>query len=141
MSNDLRFNKQLLLGRGFNFEIYYLLSKFDKNKDFIYMDLPYANTDATYNEVRDNDGWGEEQDYEFFKFCEKLNEKGFRFAISNVFCNKGLENNHLKEWCEKNNFIVHHLNMKYASHGVDNNFTDEVLICNYGEEDKDLFDL
>ena len=117
------------------------LSKFDKNKDFIYMDLPYANTDATYNEVRDNDGWGEEQDYEFFKFCEKLNEKGFRFAISNVFCNKGLENNHLKEWCEKNNFIVHHLNMKYASHGVDNNFTDEVLICNYGEEDKDLFDL
>ena len=105
------------------------------------MDLPYANTDATYNEVRDKDGWGEEQDYEFFKFCEKLNEKGFRFAISNVFCNKGLKNNHLKEWCEKNNFIVHHLNMKYASHGVDNNFTDEVLICNYGEENKDLFDL
>ena len=32
MSNDLRFNKQLLLGRGFNFEIYYLLGKFDKNK-------------------------------------------------------------------------------------------------------------
>ena len=31
--------------------------------------------------------------------------------------------------------------MKYASHGVDNNFTDEVLICNYGEENKDLFDL
>ena len=98
------------------------LSKFNKDKDFIYMDLPYANTDAIYNEVRDT-------------------EKGFRFAISNVFCNKGLENNHLKEWCEKNNFIVHHLNMKYASHGVDNNFTDEVLICNYGEEDKDLFDL
>lgn len=32
MSNDLGFNKQLLLGRGFNFEIYYLLSEFDKNK-------------------------------------------------------------------------------------------------------------
>lgn len=117
------------------------LSGFDKEKDFAYFDIPYANTDSVYNEVQDTIGWGEEQDYEFFKYCEELNRKGFRFAISNVFCNKGFENNHLKDWCKKNNFIVHHLNMKYASHRVDKNITDEVLICNYGEEDKDLFDL
>ena len=111
--------------------------------DFIYTYIPYSNCDSVYNEKRDLDGWGEEQDYEFFKWCELLNSKGVKWAISNVFCNKGLENKHLVEWCEKNGWIVHHLDMKYAGHSREsaNQITDEVLICNYGECDKDLFDL
>lgn len=111
--------------------------------DFVYTDIPYSNCDSVYNEKRDLDGWGEEQDYEFFKWCELLNSKGVKWAISNVFCNKGLENKHLVEWCEKNNWVVHHLSVKYAGHSKEsaNMVTDEVLICNYGEEDKDLFDL
>ena len=31
--------------------------------------------------------------------------------------------------------------MNYINSSNKNDFTDEVLICNYGEEDKDLFDL
>lgn len=118
------------------------LSDFDKDNDFIYMDCPYsANCDAVYNEVIDNEGWGEKQDIEFFEFCKKLNEKGYKFAMSNVFCNKGHESIILKEWCKNNNMVVHHLKMKYASHGVDKNFTDEVLVCNYGDKEKELFEM
>ena len=113
-----------------------------KENDFLYADPPYsAESNAVYNEVRDNDGWGEEQDIKFLDFCKKLDEKGIKFGFSNVFCNKGHEAIYLQNWCKENNMIVHHLNMKYASHGVDKNFTDEVFVCNYGEEDKDLFDM
>ena len=107
---------------------------------FVYMDVPYCNTNAMYNGETDLvDDWNEESDYEFFRYCEMLNEKGIKFAISNVFCNKGKSNDHLKEWCEKNKWIVHHLNMKYASHGVDTNETDEVLICNHEYKGSMLF--
>lgn len=103
----------------------------------VYCDIPYCNTDAVYNENRELDGWGEEQDYRFFQWCEDLNRRGVKFAISNVFCNKGQVNTHLKEWCEKNNWEVHHLYMKYAGHSwkTANSDVDEVLICNYKTED------
>ena len=119
------------------------LEGFDKEKDFVYIDSPYASgtSDAVYNKNRDMEVWSEESDSKLFAYCESLNKKGFKFAMSNVFQNKGNKAEHLVEWCDKNGWTVHHLNMKYASHGIDNNFTDEVLICNYGEERKDLFDL
>ena len=116
----------------------------DFNTDcFCYFDIPYSNCDAVYNEKRSLEAWGEKQDYEFFKWCELLNSKGVKWAISNVFCNKGQENIHLMEWCKKNNWVVHHLSMTYAGHSRKsaNMTTDEVLICNYGEEDKTIFDL
>lgn len=105
---------------------------------FCYFDIPYFNTNSVYNESsRDQGNWTEESDYAFFRYCEDLNSKGIQFAISNVFKNKGAENNHLKEWCEKNGWIVHHLNMKYAGHSFEsaNMETDEVLICNYESKD------
>lgn len=103
------------------------------DESFVYADLPYANTEAVYNGNREIKGWTEESDYKFFEYCEKLNNRGIQFAISNVFKNKGKENTHIKEWCEKNNWIVHHLSMKYAGHSYEsaNMETDEVLICNY----------
>lgn len=105
---------------------------------FVYADLPYANTEAVYNDKREIAAWTEESDYHFFEYCEDLNRCGIKFAISNVFRNKGVENNHLKEWCEKNGWMVHHLNMKYAGHSFEsaNQQTDEVLICNY--ENKEM---
>ena len=120
------------------------LSGFDKENDFIYLDPPYsANANSVYNEKRDMEGWGEEQDKKFFAWCKELNEKGYKFAMSNVFCNKGYEAKYLQEWCKENDMTVHHLNMKYAGHSREsaNSLVDEVLICNYGEEDKDLFEL
>lgn len=101
---------------------------------FIYADIPYANTNAVYNETsRDIGGWTEQNDFVFFKYCEELNRKGYKWAISNVFHNKDKENKHLEKWCKDNNWTVHHLNMRYSCnlHREKASYTDEVLICNY----------
>ena len=103
-----------------------------KEKSFVYLDVPYCNTNAVYNETSgDLGGWTEKNDFKLFEYCEDLNKRNIKWCVSNVFCNKGRTNNHLIEWCERNNWTVVHLNMKYASHGVDNNITDEVAIMNY----------
>ena len=111
--------------------------------DFIYLDPPYsANSNSVYNEKRDMEGWGDKQDKRFFAWCEELNKKGYKFAMSNVFCNKGYVAEYLQNWCKENN-MIHHLNMKYAGHSYEsaNQITDEVLICNYGKEDESLFEM
>lgn len=103
-----------------------------KNNSFVYMDIPYCNTNAVYNETsRDLGGWTEKNDIKFFKYCEELNHRNIQWCVSNVFSNKGLTNNHLIDWCNKNNWNVVHLNMTYASHGINNHITDEVAIMNY----------
>lgn len=107
----------------------------DDVNGFVYLDIPYCNTNAVYNETsRDLGGWNETNDKKFFTYCEKLNALGVKWCISNVFTNKGKTNWHLIEWVKKFNWEVVHLNMKYASHGVDANETDEVAILNYCPE-------
>lgn len=103
---------------------------FDKN-DFIYLDPPYSNTLAIYNEKRAFGGWLEEDDYRLFEILEKLDKCGIKWGLSNVFKNKNFINKHLIKWCEKNNWNIHHLNMSYASLGKGNANSDEVYICNY----------
>lgn len=99
--------------------------------DFVYCDPPYLITLANYNE---KNAWNETREKELLSLLDKINEKGIRFALSNVLENKGKENVILKEWCKKYN--VHHLNMTYGNcnyHAKDKstNTTDEVLITNY----------
>ena len=57
----------------------------DEN-DFIYLDPPYLNTTATYNE---NGGWNIQDENDLYELCEKLNNKYINFGLSNVFENKG----------------------------------------------------
>lgn len=99
--------------------------------DFIYLDPPYSNTLAVYNEKRAFGGWTIDDDKKLFIILEKLNKCGVRWGMSNVFVNKGRENTHLINWCEKNNWNVHHLNMNYSALGKGNSGSDEVYICNY----------
>ncbi|MEO2600933.1 Dam family site-specific DNA-(adenine-N6)-methyltransferase [Clostridium butyricum] len=99
------------------------------SQDFVYCDPPYLVTKATYN-----DGWNETYERELLELLDKLNEKGIRFALSNVLENKGKSNDILKEWCKKYN--TYHLNNTYGNcsyHAKDksNNSTDEVLVTNY----------
>lgn len=95
--------------------------------DFVYLDPPYFNTLAIYNEQQ---GWGVNDDLELFKFCDELNKNHIRFALSNVFVNKGKENTHLIAWAKK--YKVHHFkDFTYVSCGKGNAETDEVLIYNY----------
>lgn len=99
-----------------------------KDNDFIYLDPPYSNTTATYNE---NCAWTKEDDINLFDFCDKLNKKGIRFALSNIFENKGVVNKHLIEWCKNKYNINYFGDFTYCSCGKGNSKTIEVLITNY----------
>ena len=103
-----------------------------QKEDFVYCDPPYLNTEAVYNERRAFGGWNIEHDYKLFEILEELNKRGVRWGLSNVFVNRGKENTHLIEWCEKNQWQVYHLNRNYNPFSRGNSNNDEVYICNYG---------
>lgn len=96
---------------------------------FVYVDPPYLNTTAVYNEKVNS--WTIENDYELFEYLQKLNDKNIKWGLSNVFVNRGVENTHLKEWCEKNNWNIYHLNRNYNPFSQGNSNSDEVYVCNY----------
>lgn len=102
-----------------------------KSNDFVYCDPPYLIACANYNE---SGGWNEAKEMKLLELLDKLNEKGIRFALSNVLENKGKSNDILKEWSKKYN--INYLNHTYGNcnyHAKDksNNSTVEVLITNY----------
>ena len=101
------------------------------NNDFVYCDPPYLISCASYNE---QDGWNKDCEKDLLNLLDSLNNKGIKFALSNVLENKGKSNDILKDWCKKYNTI--HLNNTYGNcnyHAKDksSNNTDEVLIINY----------
>lgn len=99
------------------------------NKDYVYLDPPYFNTMATYNEC---DGWNENDERDLYKFCEKLSDKNIKWGMSNVFENKGVKNQSLIEWCNKNNWNIYVFDkFSYTACGKGNSNTKEVFIRNY----------
>ena len=101
--------------------------------DFVYVDPPYYNTLAIYNEKHETDAWTIDSDCELFDILEDLDRKNIKWGMSNVFVNKGNVNEHLIKWCEENNWYVYHLNKTYSALGKGNANSDEVYICNYLE--------
>lgn len=103
------------------------INKLGEN-DFVYLDPPYLVTEATYNT-----GWNEETEKELLSLCDKLNDKGIKFAISNVLEHNGSKNEILIDWSKKYN--VNYLNYDYSNcnyHKKDNGHKSvEVLITNY----------
>lgn len=96
---------------------------------FLYLDPPYLNTTAVYNENRLT-GWDINDDYRLFKKLDELSAKGFKWAFSNTFVGKhGVENTHLIEWSKKYN--VNYLDHNYTVFGQQNRKNVEVLITNY----------
>ena len=98
--------------------------------DFVYLDPPYLNTTAVYNEKKAFGNWDMECDLRLFRLIDGLNERNVRFGMSNVFACRGKENTHLIEWCADRGYQVHHLDRNYRpfSRGSSNN--DEVYITN-----------
>lgn len=99
-----------------------------KDDDFVYLDPPYLVTEATYNT-----GWNEETEKELLSLCDRLNEKGIKFAISNVLEHNGSKNEILINWSK--NYNVNYLDYNYSNcnyHKKDNGHKSiEVLITNY----------
>ena len=99
--------------------------------DMVYCDPPYLLTLATYNE---NGAWTEKDERDLLDILDGLNDRGVRFALSNVFESKGKSNDILKEWSKKYN--VHYIdanygNCNYKKKKKNENDTVEVLITNY----------
>lgn len=128
---DILKNKKIVFQNQDAFTILKSIKSNDK-KYFIYLDPPYSNTMAIYNENRSFGGWGIEDDYKLFDELDRLNKIGVKWCLSNVLENKGKTNYHLKEWANKNNYEVIYLEDKnYASLGKGNANSLEIVIVNY----------
>lgn len=124
------FNNFLYASQFKNIEMYNMsfedqdIDALTKN-DFVYLDPPYWGTQGNYNKF-----WTWELECKMLEHCEKLNQKGIKFAMSNVFKNKGKVNQHLIDWADKNGFKVYKFEHKYTVNGSTGD-AEEVLICNY----------
>ena len=104
------------------------VNKLNEN-DFVYLDPPYLNTTAVYNE---NGGWTEKDEDDLYALCEQLNEANIKFGLSNVFENKGNKNEKLINWCDRNNWNVYTFDrFTYMACGKGNSNAQEVFITNY----------
>lgn len=103
----------------------------DENS-FIYCDPPYLITTGSYNDGnRGFKNWTEKEEVMLLEYLDKANEKGIKFALSNVLEHKGKSNNILKEWSKKYN--INNLNHDYSnsSYNTKKGKSEEVLITNY----------
>mgnify|MGYP002802922542 FL=1 len=91
-------------------------------------------TCATYNE---QNGWNETLEKELLAYLDNLNERGIRFALSNVLHSKGKENKILLDWIDRNigRYRVIYLDFNYANSNYQTkdktSKAEEVLIVNY----------
>lgn len=102
------------------------------NNSLVYCDPPYLITTATYNE---KNGWNEQDELDLFHILDILNERGIKFALSNVLQHEGKENTLLRDWINQHRYIVHDLFMDYHYSNYQKKSkkaeSQEVLITNY----------
>lgn len=103
-----------------------------KKNDFVYLDPPYLLGLASYNE---SGGWTEKDEQDLYLLLNRLENKGVRFALSNVLEHKGKVNVIMKSWVTENKYNIHELDYHYKNSNyhsdAKNNKTIEVLITNY----------
>ena len=110
----------------FNQDYKEFLQRIDiQQDDFIYFDPPYLITFSEYNKI-----WNEEIEQEFINTLEDLNQKGIKFAVSNVTHYKGRENRIFADWAAQ--YHVFPIKSNYISYH-DNSIKkfQEVLVTNY----------
>lgn len=99
---------------------------------FIYLDPPYSNTMAIYNESRAFGGWTIEEDNKLFAELDRLHKLGVKWCMSNVLENKGKFNNHIQEWANENGYEIIYLEDKtYSTFGTGNSNSKEIMVVNY----------
>jgi len=110
---------------------------FLEKSDFVYCDPPYLITNGTYNDgKRGFTGWSEKEELILLQILDNLNQKGIRFALSNVLEHKGKENILLINWLKKNEYFLNNISSNYKNSNYqtkikNNQLTKEVLITNY----------
>ena len=106
-------------------------------EDFVYCDPPYFITNGTYNDgKRGFTGWTQKEELKLLEILDSLNEKGIKFALSNVISHKTKENEILQDWLKNSYLHVNYLNYNYSNSSYQTKNRDkkssiEVLITNY----------
>lgn len=107
---------------------------FDKltTHSLVYCDPPYLITKATYNE---KDGWTEKDELDLLHLLDELNERGIRFALSNVLEHEGKHNKLLLNWLNDREYRITDIFMDYHYSNYQKKIkmadSKEVLITNY----------
>jgi adenine-specific DNA-methyltransferase len=111
-------------------------------KVYIYLDPPYSNTMAIYNESRAYGGWSLEDDEKLFNELDRITKLGVKWSLSNVLENKDKTNDHIEKWALKNGYKIIEMDRNYAALGKGVANSREVLILNYQPkfEQLSLFD-
>ena len=93
--------------------------------DFVYLDPPYLITFSEYNKL-----WDEDSEMRLIRFLDELNERGIRFAVSNLLWHRRRYNGTFNEWAQQYNIV--RIQSNYISYH-DNTEKDsyEVLVKNY----------
>jgi len=91
----------------------------------VYLDPPYLITFSEYNKL-----WNKETERDLLELLDNLNDRGVKFAISNVTHYRGRVNDIFLEWSRRYN--VHSIKSNYISFN-DNSIKQfsEVLVTNY----------
>lgn len=101
----------------------------------VYCDPPYLISTAAYNDGnRGFRNWTDSEEMQLLNLLDDLDNRGVRFALSNVFEHKGESNNMLIDWSTKYNVYFmdkQYSNCNYQLKTKDNQKTVEVLITNF----------
>lgn len=97
-----------------------------KKEDFVYFDPPYAPISKTSNFTGYNEsGFGETEQIRLKKLCDKLNEKGVKFLLSNSDCE------FIRNLYKDYNIVTIRAKRTINSNGNNRGAISEVLIRNY----------
>lgn len=100
--------------------------------DLIYCDPPYLITTGTYNDGnRGFKDWKAEQEYALYDYLDDANNRGIKFALSNVMEHKGKVNDILLDWAKKYRIIDLCYDYSNSSYNTKKGDSREVLIINY----------
>ena len=110
----------------FNMDYQDFINKIEPTSDdFIYLDPPYLITFSEYNKL-----WDEDSEMRLINFLDEINERGIRFAVSNILWHRRRYNGTFNEWAQQYNIV--RIQSNYISYH-DNTEKDsyEVLVKNY----------
>ena len=113
-----------------NLELYNLNYKdipiYNLNKEdtLFYFDPPYIVTTAVYNEKSNStEGWSEQNETELLEYIKELDNKGYKFMLSNILKQNDKTNDLLLDFIKENNYKLIDIG-KYRTR-------QEVIIKNY----------
>lgn len=103
----------------------FLKSKNYGKNDFVYFDPPYLIASSEYNKL-----WDEKSENDLLRLVDNFNERGIKFALSNVTYYNGSKNDLLIGWMKKYN--VYDVRSNYINyHNNTRKQIKEVVITNY----------